>query len=132
MFSIFLLFLIVFFVFIITYCRMADLNNNLTGGTLDPFAQRHTDFGHVLFGRSNQVGLRGKYFGKVNLDVSCKYFSYKAFQRSVQHICEMLDTLIEALTAFTVRQSQLCRQTDQPTNPKVKHQNDITEAGKTI
>ena len=24
------------------------------------------------------------------------------------------------------------RQTDQPTNPKVKHQNDITEAGKTI
>ena len=32
---------------------MADLNNDLTGGILDPFAQRDTDFGHILFGRPN-------------------------------------------------------------------------------
>ena len=39
------------------------------------------------------------------MDISCKYFSFLAYQRSVQLLYETLDTLIEALTAFTVRQS---------------------------
>ena len=41
-----------------------------------------------------------------------KHFSFSAYQRSVQLLYETLDTLIEALTAFTVRQSQLGRETD--------------------
>ena len=40
-----------------------------------------------------------------HMDISCKYFSFLAYQRSVQLLYETLDTLIEALTAFTVRQS---------------------------
>ena len=42
-------------------------------------------------------------FVKVNIDISCIYFSFLAYQRSVQLFHETLDTLIEALTAFTVR-----------------------------
>ena len=39
---------------------------------------------------------------KVNIDVSCIFLAYK---RSVQLFYETLYTLIESLTAFTVRQS---------------------------
>ena len=42
---------------------------------------------------------------KVNIDNSCKYFSFLAYQRTVQLLYETLDTSIEDLTAFTVRQS---------------------------
>ena len=42
---------------------------------------------------------------KVNTDISCKYVSFLAYQRSVQPLYEILDTLTEALTAFTVTQS---------------------------
>ena len=42
---------------------------------------------------------------KVNIDISCKYFSFLVYQRSAQLLHKMLDTLIEALTAFTVTQS---------------------------
>ena len=44
------------------------------------------------------------FFVKVK-GISCKYFSFLAYQRSLQLLYETLDTLIEALTAFTVRQS---------------------------
>ena len=36
--------------------------------------------------------------------ILCKYFSFLAYQESVPLLYETLDTLIEALTAFTVRQ----------------------------
>ena len=42
---------------------------------------------------------------KVNIDISFKYFSFLAYQRSVQFLYEMLDTLMEALIVFTDRQS---------------------------
>ena len=42
---------------------------------------------------------------KVNIDISCKYFSFLAYQRTVQLLYEILDTLIADLTFFTVRQS---------------------------
>ena len=42
---------------------------------------------------------------KVNIDTSSKYFSFLVYHTNVQHLHETLDTLIEALTAFTVRQS---------------------------
>ena len=45
-----------------------------------------------------------KIFLKVNTDISCKYFSFLAYQRSIKLLYETLDTLIEPLTAFTVRQ----------------------------
>ena len=44
-----------------------------------------------------------KRFVKVNIDISCKYFSFLVYQRSVQLLYETIGTLIEALTAFTVR-----------------------------
>ena len=47
---------------------------------------------------------RKKKFVKVTIDVSCKYLSFLACQRSVKLLYEGLDTLIEALAAFTVRQ----------------------------
>ena len=55
-----------------------------------------------------------KKFAKVNIDILCKYFSFLAYQRSVQLLYETLDKLIEALTAFTIRQSFsfVDRQTD--------------------
>ena len=37
--------------------------------------------------------------------ISCEYFSFLAYQRSEQLLYEMLDTLIEPLAAFTVKQS---------------------------
>ena len=42
---------------------------------------------------------------KVNMGILNKHFSFLAYQRSVQLLYETLDTLIAALTAFTVRQS---------------------------
>ena len=42
---------------------------------------------------------------KVNKDISRKYFSFLAYQRSLQFLYETLDTLIETLTAFTDRQT---------------------------
>ena len=47
---------------------------------------------------------RGKKFVKVNIDTWCKSFSFLAHQRNVQFLYDTLDTLIEALGAFTVRQ----------------------------
>ena len=61
---------------------------------------------------------------KVNIDISCKYFSSLAYQRSVQFLYEALDTLIEALTAFTVRRlSFVDKQTDKSNDqaPKQHH-----------
>ena len=58
----------------------------------------------------------GKKIVKVNKDIWCKYFSVLAYQRSVQLLYETVDILIEALTAFTVRQLQLCRKIDRQTN----------------
>ena len=46
-----------------------------------------------------------KNFVKVHIDVLCKYSSFLAYQRSVQLLHETSDTFIEALTAFTMRQS---------------------------
>ena len=46
-----------------------------------------------------------KCFVKVNLDILCKYFPFLAYQRGAQLLYETLDTLIEALTDFTVKQS---------------------------
>ena len=58
-----------------------------------------------------KLGKSGKKnFVKVNIDISCKYSSFLAYRRRVQLLYEMLDTLIEALAAFTMRQPQLCRQ----------------------
>ena len=48
---------------------------------------------------------RGKKFVKVNTDILCKYFSFLAYQKSVQLLYETFDTLIEAITAFIVRHS---------------------------
>ena len=45
-----------------------------------------------------------KRFVKVSIDISCKYLSILAYQRSVQLFYERLDKLMEALAAFTVRQ----------------------------
>ena len=120
MFSVFLLFPIIFFVLIITNYYMADLNNNLTGSILDPFAHWYTDFGHILSGRQNWVSLRRKCFVNVNLDISCKNFCHLAFQRSVQHICETLDTFNRSFDSF-YSQLALAWQTDKQTNePKVQ------------
>ena len=47
----------------------------------------------------------GNFFVKVNMGILNKHFSFLAYQRSVQLLYETLDTLIAALTAFTVRQS---------------------------
>ena len=61
---------------------------------------------------------------KVNIDISCKCFSLLVYQRSVQLLHETLDTLIKALTAFTVRQfSFVGRQTDKSKDqaPKQHH-----------
>ena len=41
-----------------------------------------------------------------------KHFSFLAYQRCVQLLYETLDTLIEALTAFTANLSFVDRQTD--------------------
>ena len=41
---------------------------------------------------------------KVKMDILWKYFSFLAYQRSVQLLYDTLDTLIVALTAFTVKQ----------------------------
>ena len=41
----------------------------------------------------------------VNIVISCKYFSFLAYQRSMQLLYETFDTLIEDLAAFTARQS---------------------------
>ena len=60
------------------------------------------------------------FFVKVNIDILCNCFSFLVYQRSVQLLYEMLDTLIEALAAFTVRQCKLFRQT-RLTNPRIKH-----------
>ena len=50
-----------------------------------------------------KLGETGEKIVQVNIDIWCKYFSV-LYQRSVQLLYEMLETLIEALTAFTVRQ----------------------------
>ena len=47
--------------------------------------------------------LGGAIFCGVNIDISRKHFSFLAYQRRVQLLT--LDKLIEALTAFKVRQS---------------------------
>ena len=73
----------------------------------------------------------GKIFVKLNLDISCKYFSYLAFQKIVQLICETLDKFNRSFDSF-YSQVVLALQTNRPTNPRVKHQNDIIEAGKII
>ena len=41
---------------------------------------------------------------KVKMDILWKYFSFLAYQRSVQLLYDTLDTLIVDLTAFTVKQ----------------------------
>ena len=56
---------------------------------------------------------------EVNIDISCKYLSFLACQRSVLY--ETLDILIETLTAFAV----LALKTDRLTNLKIKKQNNI-------
>ena len=63
-------------------------------------------------GKTPKLSISGKKrFVKISIDISRKYFSFLASQRSVLLFYETLDTLIEALKAFTVRQPQLCRQT---------------------
>ena len=53
---------------------------------------------HIIW--ASKLGKLGKkYFVKVNIDNSGKYFSFLAYQRSVQLLYETLDTLIEAFTA---------------------------------
>ena len=83
---------------------------------------------------SPKLGEPGKrFFVKVNMDILCKYFSFLAYQRSVQLLYETLDTSIDALIAFAIRQPQLCRQTDRLTNPSIKHRNNINiQTGKII
>ena len=44
-----------------------------------------------------------KTFVKVNIDISCKHFSFLTYQRSAQFLHETLDTLIETLRTFTVK-----------------------------
>ena len=68
---------------------------------------------------------------KVNLDISSKYFSYSAFQRSLEHICETLDTFDISFDSF-YSQVALALQTGRPTHPRVKDRSDIVEAGKII
>ena len=52
---------------------------------------------------------------KLNIDISCKCLSFLLYHRSVELSYETLDTLIEALTAFTVS-SSVDRQTDKSTD----------------
>ena len=47
---------------------------------------------------------RGSSSGGNYVDISSKYFSFLAYQRSVQLLYETVTILIEALTAFTVKQ----------------------------
>ena len=44
-------------------------------------------------------------------DILCEHFSFLAYQRSVQLLYETLDTLIEALTGFSVSLNFVDRQT---------------------
>ena len=74
------------------------------GCVLGQFGKWYSDFGHIWFGCPNKVSLGKQIFVKVNIGISCNYFSFLANQRFVQLLCETIDTLIEALTAFTVRQ----------------------------
>ena len=58
---------------------------------------------------------------KLNIDILWKYFTFLAYQRSVQLLYELLDTFIEALTAFTIRQSWFSRkQTDKSKDQALK------------
>ena len=60
-----------------------------------------------------KLGKPGKnFFLEANMDTSRKYFSFLAYQRSVQLLYETLDTLIEALTAQSDSLSFVDRQTD--------------------
>ena len=59
--------------------------------------------GHNLGAKTGKAG--EFFFVKVSIDISFKYFSFLAYKRKVQLLYEMLGTLIEALTTFTVRQS---------------------------
>ena len=60
-----------------------------------------------------KLGKPGKktFFVKVNINISCEYFSFIVYQRSVQLLYEILDLLI-GLTAFAVSLSFADRQTD--------------------
>ena len=56
------------------------------------FGQQHIDFGHILIWVP-KLGKPGKKFHvKVNIDILCKYFSFLAYQGSVQLLYEKSDT----------------------------------------
>ena len=62
------------------------------------------DSGIPILGTSNlEAQISYKYVK--GTDISCEYFPFLAYQRSVQLLHEKLDTFIEALTAFTIKQS---------------------------
>ena len=74
-----------------------------SGNILVSFGQQYTYFMHIQFGCPNKVSLGKILFVELNIDISCKCFSFLAYQGSVQLIYETLGTLIEAETVFTVR-----------------------------
>ena len=82
-----------------------------TEGILGPFGQQYTDFGDILFWCPNLVSL-----GTIFFESKHRYFWEIFFFFSIPSKCtllhEMLDTLIEALTALTVWQPYLCRKTE--------------------
>ena len=60
-----------------------------------------------------KLGMPGNFFfGGGDKHRYFAYLSFLAYQRNVKLFYEMLDTLIKALTSFTVRKCYLSRQTD--------------------
>ena len=57
---------------------------------------------------------------KVSIDIFGKYFSFIAYQRSVQLLYETLGTLIKALAPFTVSLSFADKQTDKSKDQALK------------
>ena len=66
---------------------------------------------------------------KVNIDISCNYFHFLAYQGSVQLTYETLDTLIEALIAFTDSLTFVDRQTEKSKDQTLKQYHYLNDLG---
>ena len=66
---------------------------------------------------------------RVNTDILCNYFPLLAYQRSVQLTYETLDTLIEALTAFTDSLTFVDRQTEKSKDQTLKQYHYLNDLG---
>lgn len=66
---------------------------------------------------------------RVNTEILCNYFPLLAYQGSVQLTYETLDTLIEALTAFTDSLTFVDRQTEKSKDQTLKQYHYLNDLG---